>query len=201
VKRRLAIGVAAAGAVLVISATTMFGLGFSAASSYADKARSAAAQSISDAPVSDAQGSDAPGSDAPGSDAPGSDTSGPHSPPPVTIPAPTATPGTPGTDTDPFDIPASLSAEDQESARLWLQQYEIQKQCMAENGFDYTTIPPWGYNHDNRLTNWMSFVPADQFDAAWAAFYGDTGVGADYHWQDAGCAGYATHVMGNDDRH
>lgn len=35
----------------------------------------------------------------------------------------------------------------------------------------------------------------------WLAMYGDTGAGAAYRWEDAGCSGYATHVTGNDNMH
>ncbi|WP_448006718.1 hypothetical protein [Agromyces bauzanensis] len=38
-------------------------------------------------------------------------------------------------------------------------------------------------------------------DEWWDAMYGDTGAGAAYRWQDAGCSGYATHVTGNDNMH
>ena len=41
----------------------------------------------------------------------------------------------------------------------------------------------------------------DGTDAWWDAMYGDTGAGAAYRWEDAGCSGYATHVTGNDNMH
>lgn len=42
----------------------------------------------------------------------------------------------------------------------------------------------------------------DDGTAAWElAMFGDTGAGAAYRWEDAGCAGYATHVTGNDNMH
>ncbi|GAA1788508.1 hypothetical protein [Agromyces lapidis] len=42
----------------------------------------------------------------------------------------------------------------------------------------------------------------DDGTAAWElAMWGDTGAGAAYRWEDAGCAGYATHVTGNDNMH
>lgn len=52
--------------------------------------------------------------------------------------------------------------------------------CMAEKGF--------GAIDDGR-------------EGWWDAMYGDTGTGAAYRWEDAGCSGYATHVTGNDNMH
>lgn len=56
----------------------------------------------------------------------------------------------------------------------------VVESCMAELGF--------GLNSDGT--------------AAWDdAMWGDTGAGAAYRWEEAGCAGYATHVTGNDNMH
>lgn len=57
---------------------------------------------------------------------------------------------------------------------------EAIRSCMAERGFG--TI-------DDGTEGW------------WDAMYGDTGLGAAYRWEDAGCSGYATHVTGNDNMH
>lgn len=57
---------------------------------------------------------------------------------------------------------------------------EAIRSCMAEKGFG--TI-------DDGQESW------------WDAMYGDTGAGAAYRWEDAGCSGYATHVTGNDNMH
>lgn len=57
---------------------------------------------------------------------------------------------------------------------------EAIRSCMAEQGFG--TI-------DDGTEGW------------WDAMYGDTGLGAAYRWEDAGCSGYATHVTGNDNMH
>jgi hypothetical protein len=48
---------------------------------------------------------------------------------------------------------------------------------------------------------WVNELPASEQAAARLALDGDTGAGADYHWDDAGCWGYAVHVMGNDNKH
>ena len=57
---------------------------------------------------------------------------------------------------------------------------EAIRSCMAERGFG--TI-------DDGTEGW------------WDAMYCDTGLGAAYRWEDAGCSGYATHVTGNDNMH
>jgi hypothetical protein len=57
---------------------------------------------------------------------------------------------------------------------------EAIQSCMAEKGFG--TV-------DEGQEGW------------WDAMYGDTGAGAAYRWEDAGCSGYATHVTGNDNMH
>lgn len=54
--------------------------------------------------------------------------------------------------------------------------------CMAEKGFGD------GGTGDGTMT-WE------------LAMYGDTGTGSAYRWEEAGCAGYATHVTGNDNMH
>ena len=57
---------------------------------------------------------------------------------------------------------------------------EAIQSCMAEKGFG---------TDDDGQESW------------WDAMYGDTGAGAAYRWEDAGCSGYATHVTGNDNMH
>jgi len=57
---------------------------------------------------------------------------------------------------------------------------EAIQSCMAEKGFGAVD---------------------DGTDGWWDAMYGDTGAGAAYRWEDAGCSGYATHVTGNDNMH
>jgi hypothetical protein len=57
---------------------------------------------------------------------------------------------------------------------------EAIESCMAEKGFA---------TFDDGREGW------------WDAMYGDPGTGAAYRWEDAGCSGYATHVIGNDNMH
>ena len=81
------------------------------------------------------------------------------------------------------------------------------EQCMADAGFpeyfeqnvykdffeqnvsadDYVEAPAW----DADLT-------PERAAAASLALWGDTGAGADYHWDEAGCHGYGVHMIGND---
>ena len=72
------------------------------------------------------------------------------------------------------DPNAPTEAEEQRSFQ------EALESCMAEKGFGA---------FDDGTEGW------------WDAMYGDTGAGAAYRWEDAGCSGYATHVTGNDNMH
>jgi hypothetical protein len=65
-------------------------------------------------------------------------------------------------------------------AEEWRLFEEATQSCMAEKGFGAV---------DDGTDDW------------WDAMYGDTGGGAAYRWEDAGCSGYATHVTGNDNMH
>lgn len=65
-------------------------------------------------------------------------------------------------------------------AEEWAAFEEAIRSCMTEKGFGEFD---------------------DGTDAWWDAMYGDAGTGAAYRWEDAGCSGYATHVIGNDNMH
>ena len=83
--------------------------------------------------------------------------------------------GTPLSAPIPEPDPDALTA-----AEEWRLFEEATQSCMAEKGFGAVD---------------------DGTDAWWSAMYGDTGAGAAYRWEDAGCSGYATHVTGNDNMH
>jgi hypothetical protein len=71
--------------------------------------------------------------------------------------------------------------------------------CMAEAGFpEYVDVNV--YDPDFVPSEpWNADLSPERAAAAAVALWGDTGSGADYAWQDAGCAGYATHMIGADD--
>ena len=73
---------------------------------------------------------------------------------------------------------------------------------MKDKGYAYTFGPPvWDRYSAVIPVMWEDTLPTSERAAARLALDGDTGGGADYHWDDAGCWGYAVHVMGNDNNH
>lgn len=71
-------------------------------------------------------------------------------------------------------------------------------QCMADAGFpeyfeqnvyseDYVEAEPWD-----------AHLSTERATEAFIALWGDTGAGADYRWDEAGCRGYGTHMIGAD---
>jgi len=83
--------------------------------------------------------------------------------------------GTPLSAPVPEPDPDALTA-----AEEWRLFEEAIQSCMTEKGFGAV---------DDGQEGWRD------------AMYGDTGAGAAYRWEDAGCSGYATHVTGNDNMH
>jgi hypothetical protein len=76
----------------------------------------------------------------------------------------------------------ALTPDEQANGRDWIETQTITADCMKDQGYAYTFEPYWEAG-------------------ARLALDGDTGGGADYHWDEAGCYGYAVHVMGNDNAH
>lgn len=98
------------------------------------------------------------------------------------------------------DIPADWSAEERANAVLWLESQRITDECMAGAGFDeYTYRGYW--DNDARPFALQAVFPWAETEeervAAATALYGDTAAAADYHWEDAGCAGLAAHQTGS----
>ncbi|SDS75177.1 hypothetical protein [Microterricola viridarii] len=102
------------------------------------------------------------------------------------------------TDVDAVDYPASMTAAELAHAREWVQTNVITAQCMGEKGYDYTFVPNWAWSAE---PSWIAKLPAEQQAAAGVALDGPRQTPGDYRWEDAGCWGYAVHVMGNDDAH
>ena len=89
------------------------------------------------------------------------------------------------------DIPASFTADERADALDWLAWAAIIDQCMSDAGFDeyrYTAFWQPGFT--------LPSEPEHHSDEYNLALDGSTGGGADYHWEDAGCAGAATHELG-----
>ncbi len=100
------------------------------------------------------------------------------------------------------DIPADFDADRRAAALEWLQYSAIVDQCMADAGYEEWTYSIYwqpGYDPHTNPADWINAFEPSRQAGAQATLWGSTGAGADYHWDDAGCAGYATHVMGLDD--
>jgi len=71
--------------------------------------------------------------------------------------------------------------------------------CMADAGFaEYEVVAVWDPEYAADAEPWDSALTEEQSAAADLAMWGDAGTGADYRWEDAGCAGYGTHMIGAD---
>jgi hypothetical protein len=95
-------------------------------------------------------------------------------------------------------IPDSISGAARANAEIWVDQQFITANCMAEKGYPFEFMMWWDRGsqpgHDPKLN--QSYGADEQL-----ALWGDTGAGADYHWEDAGCVGYSVHVTGQDNNH
>ncbi|QAY73058.1 hypothetical protein ET445_06550 [Agromyces protaetiae] len=102
--------------------------------------------------------------------------------------------------TDLAAIPRDADQDPSEAANAeeWLSTQGITADCMADKGFDYTFTPFWLATVEYLTTPRPAASPEwrEALDGA-----PDRGLGADYDWSEAGCWGYAVHVMGNDDAH
>lgn len=102
------------------------------------------------------------------------------------------------TDVDAVEFPESMTGDELAHAREWMQTQAITAQCVKEKGYDYTFSPYWAWSAE---PSWIAKLPEDQQAAAGVALDGPGQTPGDYRWEDAGCWGYAVHVMGNDDAH
>jgi len=186
-KKKLALGIALVGAALLTLSLTVFGMG-AAATLNPTAADSSSAQPAATfvSPVDDAS------------------------------PTPTASPVTPSgttsevadsadpmTSADPLtsDRFLAMPADEQANGREWMETQTLTAACMKDQGYAYTFEPYWEREPGVMPESWESTLSADEQAGASFALYGDTGGGADYHWDDAGCWGHAVHVMGNDNAH
>lgn len=80
--------------------------------------------------------------------------------------------------------------------QAWLEHQQIVRDCMAEAGQEYLFWEWW-----SNAGGAFAAMPTDLTEAeraAWElALHGDTGLGADYRWEDAGCWGLAAEVTGS----
>lgn len=96
------------------------------------------------------------------------------------------------------EIPDDWPESEKQNALDWLAMQGFVDQCMLDAGFpEYTYAAYWQVGPGEHV-DWMTFIAEDRQADAFLAEYGNTGAGADYHWEDAGCAGYGTHMIGAD---
>ncbi|TFD28807.1 hypothetical protein [Cryobacterium lyxosi] len=190
-KKKLALSIGVVGAAFLTLSLTVFGMGAAATLNHADP----------DRPTTHAAESDVPAAAVVSADA--------------IILAPTGTPTTtetsdadsiePSDIVDPLlsDAFTAMTPDEQANEREWMQTQTITAACMRDKGYAYTFEPFWERDNDNavRPVTWVNTLPTSEQAAARLALDGDTGAGADYHWDDAGCWGYAVHNMGNDNKH
>ena len=112
-------------------------------------------------------------------------------------------------ESDPLAPPPAEPAADSSAApaapvvlterQQWLVFQDAVRQCMAGEGQEYLYFEWWnpiyqGTGSDPAMPDDLSSDEA----ASWVlALYGDTGGGADYHWEDAGCWGITVQQFGN----
>jgi hypothetical protein len=221
IKGGIALAVAVCGAVLVVLSLTIFGTGASAVLNPTSQSASA--------PVSTTGSTGAPSAEPAPTTAPTATTT--PTTPTSTVPTeasgatdeptgaldedavPEPAPGSvvvakpvdPTTGDDPTASPgfAAMTPDEQANAREWLETQAITDACMSEKGFDeYTYYAYWNHPEGTPMpVQWTYSIPKSERAAANLAENGSTGGGADYHWDDAGCWGYAVHMMGNDNKH
>ena len=192
-RRWLATGIAFGGGVVIAIALVMFGLG----------ATNTLGPSTSGS--SSAAGSGPPWTPAP---VPRATSTAPTAKQPAATDAALAE--TADAPVAPFDVttqenyalPADMPADERLRAHGAMQTHAIVALCMQDAGFDYTYTMWWSHAPTPGIfESWVMSLPETEQAGADLALYGDTGAGADYHWDDAGCWGNAVHVMGNDNAH
>lgn len=105
--------------------------------------------------------------------------------------------GTPVYDakTDPklVTYPSTLTPQQRAVQELLVTRNFIAAQCMAELGLDFTFSLPWERTEDQRRSNSIDLPAVGTPE--WKAYVGTRLAGESYNWEDAGCGGYAEHVL------
>lgn len=115
-------------------------------------------------------------------------------PEPTPSPTPTPTPDSDGTP-DPDGTPNTEATPTAAEQEAWLAFQRVVRDCMAGAGQGYVMWEWWNTDPSAGTHPGMPAGLTDAEAAAWElALDGDTGRGADYRWEDAGCWGYAVHA-------
>lgn len=105
--------------------------------------------------------------------------------------------GTPVYDanTDPALVtyPGSLTAQQRTVQELRVARNFVAAQCMADLGLDFTFSLPWERTDSQRRSNSIDLPAVGTPE--WKAYVGTRFAGEAYNWKDAGCGGYAEHLL------
>lgn len=98
-------------------------------------------------------------------------------------------------DTDPALVtyPSTLTTRQRELLELLIARNFVAAQCMNELGLDFTFSLPW--ERTDRQGRSASIDLPAVGTPEWSAYVGSRPAGEDDSWQDAGCLGYAEHVL------
>lgn len=128
------------------------------------------------------------------------------SPPAGEVPTPAPIPADPSAGHPAPGGPGSVEANPDgttpppppEKRRQWLAFQQIVRDCMAAAGHEYLYWEWWNVKsaQSNRFPPMPAELTTDEFAAWELALYGDSPLGADYDWEQAGCWGYAVHLTG-----
>ena len=92
----------------------------------------------------------------------------------------------------------TLTPPPPEQRREWLAFQQIVRECMAAAGHEYLYWEWWDPQsaESNRFPPMPADLTPDEYTAWEFALYGDSALGDDYDWEQAGCWGYAVHLTG-----
>lgn len=98
-------------------------------------------------------------------------------------------------DTDPklVTYPSTLTPQQRAVQELLVTRNFIAAQCMADLGLDFTFSLPWERTDSQRRSTSIDLPAVGTPE--WSAYVGTRPAGEDDTWQDAGCVGYAEHVL------
>ncbi|MCI4657432.1 hypothetical protein [Cryobacterium zhongshanensis] len=216
-KKRIALGVALLGSALLAVSLALFGMGAAATLNPVPTHQADAAGPPTMAPTGGALAAPAVGTSAgtaalpapavlPGAaeTAGAAEAPGAAETPDVSATSASASTGEDAAIVDGWLRAAAFTAlppDEQANGREWIETMTITAACMKQKGYIYTFLPYWERHSTELPVMWEETLPASERTAARLALNGNSGGGADYHWEDAGCWGQAVHVMGNDNAH
>lgn len=108
--------------------------------------------------------------------------------------------GTPVYDanTDPALVtyPSTLTPQQRTVQELLVARNFLASQCMADLGLDFTFSLAWERTDSQRRSGTIDLPAVGTPE--WKAYVGTRFAGESYNWEDAGCGGYAEHILESD---